>query len=120
MPWGRRRWPPQGSFLKTGYGTALALPAYKQQQTVECSDAAANGAAAGTVRLRGRVMNFEELTPDQQAKARACSTPEELLALAKTEGYELSDEELDGIAGGKWGEYEDADCAYYCNGRGPL
>ena len=45
-------------------------------------------------------MNFEDLTPEQQEKARACETPEEVLALAKQEGYELSDAELDGIAGG--------------------
>jgi hypothetical protein len=47
-------------------------------------------------------MNFEDLTPEQQEKARACKTPEEVLALAKQEGYELSDAELDGIAGGGW------------------
>lgn len=47
-------------------------------------------------------MNFEDLTPEQQEKARACKTPEEVLALARQEGYELSDAELDGIAGGAW------------------
>ena len=45
-------------------------------------------------------MEFKDLTPEQQAKARACKTPEELLALAKAEGYELSDEELEAVAGG--------------------
>ena len=45
-------------------------------------------------------MEFKDLTPEQQAKARACKTPEELLALAKAEGYELSDTELEAIAGG--------------------
>ena len=45
-------------------------------------------------------MNFDELTPEQQEKARACATPEEVLALAREEGYELSDEELDSISGG--------------------
>lgn len=47
-------------------------------------------------------MNFEDLTPEQQEKARACKTPEEMLELAKAAGYELSDAELDGIAGGAW------------------
>ena len=45
-------------------------------------------------------MEFKDLTPEQQAKVRACTTPEELLALAKAEGYELSDTELEAIAGG--------------------
>lgn len=47
-------------------------------------------------------MKFEDLTPELQAKAAACQTDEELLALAKDEGYELSVEELEGISGG-WG-----------------
>ena len=45
-------------------------------------------------------MNLEDLTPEQQEKAKACKTPEDVLALAKEVGYELSDEELAGIAGG--------------------
>ncbi|MBP3885196.1 MAG: Nif11-like leader peptide family natural product precursor [Olsenella sp.] len=50
-------------------------------------------------------MNLEDLTPEQQERARACKTPEEILALAKEEGYELSDEELDSISGGMmWGD----------------
>ena len=48
-------------------------------------------------------MRFEELTPEQQEKAKACKTPEDVLALAKAEGYELSDKELDDISGGlRW------------------
>ena len=45
-------------------------------------------------------MNFEDLTPEQQAKARACKTPEDILALAKEEGCEISDEELEAVSGG--------------------
>ena len=48
-------------------------------------------------------MNFEDLTPEQQEKARACKSPEELIELAKAEGVELSDGELDAISGGVWG-----------------
>ena len=47
-----------------------------------------------------RIMGFENLTDEQKAKAMACKTPEEMLALAKEEGYELTDEELEGVAGG--------------------
>ena len=53
-------------------------------------------------------MNFEELTPEQQEKARACTTPEELLALAKEEGIELSDTDLETVSGGSWD-----DCGNY-------
>lgn len=47
-------------------------------------------------------MNFEDLTPEQQAKARACTSPEELLALAMSEGVELSDAELEQVVGGSF------------------
>jgi len=58
-------------------------------------------------------MNFENLTPEQQEKARACKTPEEILALAKAEGYELSDEELEGVSGGWCHDYCD-NCSAVC------
>ena len=45
-------------------------------------------------------MSLQRVTPELKAKALACETPEEILALAKEEGYGLSDEELDSIAGG--------------------
>ena len=35
-------------------------------------------------------------------KAADCKTPEELLALAKKEGYKLSDEEMAAVSGGSW------------------
>lgn len=47
-------------------------------------------------------MNYEDLTPEQQERAKACKSPEELIALAQSEGVTLTDEELDGISGG-WG-----------------
>lgn len=46
------------------------------------------------------------LTPEQMEKAKQCRTPEELFALARDEGMELNDEQLDAIAGGgviDWG-----------------
>jgi hypothetical protein len=43
---------------------------------------------------------IKALTPEQRARAKQCKTAEELLALAKEEGYELTDDELEGISGG--------------------
>lgn len=45
---------------------------------------------------------LESLTPEQREKARACATPEEILAFAKEEGYELSDDEIEAVSGGVW------------------
>ena len=46
-------------------------------------------------------MNFEDLKdPELQERLRAAKTPEELLELAKKEGYELADEQLVGMGGG--------------------
>lgn len=47
-------------------------------------------------------MKFEDLTPEQKAKAKSCKTPEDMLALAKEEGFELSDEQLQEVSGGDW------------------
>lgn len=54
-------------------------------------------------------MDFEDLTDEQKAKAKSCNTPEEMLALAQDEGYELSIDELDGAAGG-WCPSEGVEC----------
>ena len=40
------------------------------------------------------------MTDEQKARVRACKTSDELVALAKAEGVELNDEQLDAIAGG--------------------
>ena len=42
----------------------------------------------------------DNVNPDLIAKAKACETPEELIALAKEAGYELSDDQLEGVSGG--------------------
>ena len=54
-------------------------------------------------------MDFLDLTPEQQEKTRACKTTAELVELAKSSGVELSDEQLENIAGGSW------NCAGYCS-----
>ena len=51
-------------------------------------------------RSKEAVMDLEKLTDDQKAKARACKTPEEMLDMAREEGYELSDEQLEAVSGG--------------------
>lgn len=61
-------------------------------------------------------MNFENLTPEMQAKVKACKTAEEILELAKEEGYELSDAELEGIAGGN--DFWSVDWNW-CSNKGP-
>lgn len=61
---------------------------------------------------------WNELTEGQRARVRACETPDDIMALAKEEGYELSEDELEGIAGGFWGSLLDCtskDCdKEYC------
>ena len=49
-------------------------------------------------------MSFENLSPELQERAKACTSTEEILALAKEEGYVLTDEELESVAGGDFWE----------------
>ncbi len=55
-------------------------------------------------------MEFKDLTPEQREKARACKSIEELIALAKQEGYELNDDELEAVAGGVDWSCDDCSC----------
>ena len=53
---------------------------------------------------------YDSLSDDLKAKAANCKTGEELVALAQSEGIELTDEQLDAISGGfEWS------CDYQCN-----
>lgn len=47
-------------------------------------------------------MDLESLSPELREKAKACKSVDELYALAKQEGIELSEKDLDSVAGG-WG-----------------
>ena len=59
-------------------------------------------------------MNFESLkTPELQEKLKAAKTPEEILAIAKEEGYELSEDDLQAVSGGiEWNCSDDV-CSSY-------
>jgi pyruvate ferredoxin oxidoreductase alpha subunit len=62
-------------------------------------------------------MGHEDLTPELKGKVLSCKTTDEPLALAETEGYQLSDEELDSLSGGElWG----SECAPVCGDRQKL
>ena len=50
-------------------------------------------------------MRTEDMTPEQLEEAKALQTPEEMLAYARDNGIDLTDEEMDAIAGG--GAYDD-------------
>ena len=60
-------------------------------------------------------MNIDDLkNPELQEKLKACKTTEELVALAKEEGVELSDEQIEVISGGvDWYEWEGSDCRHF-------
>ena len=60
-------------------------------------------------RTEGHVMNIDDLdiSPELKEKARACKTPNEMLALAKKEGVKVPDEDLERIAGGQGWELPD-------------
>ena len=45
-------------------------------------------------------MNYDELSPELKKKLQECKTPDDVLALAKEAGYELSEEELNAVNGG--------------------
>ena len=64
-------------------------------------------------------MDPKNLDPALRAKVNACTTPEEVLALAKEEGYTLTDDDLDQISGGFWSEGSDGPICPYC-GSGNL
>lgn len=58
-------------------------------------------------------MNLDgmDITPELRDKAKACQTPEELLALAKKEGYKLTEDQLEAVAGGGTWSSDEAKCS---------
>lgn len=49
---------------------------------------------------------YDSLPEEMKAKITSCKTAEELIELAKNEGIELTDEQLNAISGGlDWAKY---------------
>lgn len=64
-------------------------------------------------------MNIDEnilskLTDEQKKAVENAQNPEELFAAAKEAGYELTPDQLEQVAGGKWGCLEK--CLIVCHG----
>ena len=64
------------------------------------------------------------LTEEQIAKVKACKNQEEILAIAKQEGIELTDEQLEAVSGGSFcaspcPKCGTADNVYVCQEEGP-
>lgn len=56
-------------------------------------------------------MEYKNLTEEQKERAMALKSPEEMLEFAKNEGIEITDEQLEGVAGGWNGVLEECDAA---------
>ena len=50
---------------------------------------------------------FDNIPEELANKARNCKSPEEILALVQEAGFELNDEQLQGVSGGWAGECQD-------------
>ena len=72
------------------------------------------------IRLKGLTMSFENLDPAQKDRLKAAKSLEEMEEVAEEEGFELSDEQLDAIAGGRIDCPQDYCCSSYLNERGPF
>ena len=58
-------------------------------------------------------MKTTDMTPEQIEKAKTCKSPEEILAMVRDEGIELSDSQLENIAGGDWRGHQCPKCGSY-------
>lgn len=58
-------------------------------------------------------MKLEDLSPELREKAQACENEEELFALAKEHGLELSEDDLEGVSGGWATCYDNNYCSSY-------
>ena len=60
---------------------------------------------------------FKGLSEEQIAKVKACKSQEELLKLAKEEGIELNDEQLEAVSGGVCSSTEEGENKKKVNNR---
>ena len=100
-----RQWRGDGTFA------APIAPDSHEAEPYTC----ANNAQEREPTEKGLEVNFEDLkNPEFQEKLKNAQAPEELVALAREEGVELSDGQLEAIAGGSWREGDtwcfDVDC----------
>ena len=51
---------------------------------------------------KGGKMKYQDLTEEQKGRIADAKSPEEILEMAKAEGYELTDGELEKISGGNF------------------
>ena len=85
-------------FVRVDKAASCGMKRRKQRIKVDVSDEGAN-------------MDLNNIPEDLKARARECSSAEELAALAREAGIELTDEELESLSGGvKWS------CALYKEG----
>ena len=61
---------------------------------------------------------LSKLTDEQKKKVEAAQTPEELLAIAKEAGYELSPDQLEAVSGGEVSWCSDNSCNEVCYSDG--
>ena len=72
--------------------------------------------------MEGDGVDIKDLTPEQIERAKACETPEDILALAESMGVELAPDQLDAIAGDGGGGWDPSECYTKdnpCNGYDP-
>ena len=63
-------------------------------------------------------MKFEDLSPELQEKVKACKTPDDMFKLVKAEAVELTQEQLELVAGGggAWSQRPCPKCGSYVTG----
>ena len=61
------------------------------------------------MRHKGDAIDRMDISSEMMEKARACKDSDELFALTKAEGVELTEDQLDTVAAGDYGDINDCD-----------